>query len=76
MKLQMKREALSKMNRKANDATVSAQERLREGVLAQWKSKLEILQAGASEKSFVFLSLLEFSGATRRDRTGDLLITN
>ena len=44
----------------------------REGVLAQLAPKLEILEAGL-RGSPVYL---EISGATRRDRTGDLLITN
>ena len=63
MKLQMKREALAKLNRKANDKRVLAQERPREGVLAQfwhsWSSKWRVLRLETSGKSFVFREVME-----------------
>ena len=73
MQLQMKREALAKLNRKANDKGSLAQERPREGVLAQLELKMESSEVGTFAEVLCFQ---RSSGATRRDRTGDLLITN
>ena len=50
-----------------------------DGVARVWHTigtlgaKMEVLEAGASRE---VLCYQEVSGATRRDRTGDLLITN
>jgi hypothetical protein len=47
-------------------------ERPREGVLARLEQKWKIWRLESSGKPYY----QEVSGATRRDRTGDLLITN